>query len=64
MNRLDQLNFQFADDISNPGNNRTDVIILIESDGTKKWVPNDSNNTNWQEYQEWLDLGNIPLDAE
>jgi hypothetical protein len=25
------------------------------------WIPNDSENTDWRAYQEWLAAGNTPL---
>lgn len=27
------------------------------------FIPNDSNNHDWLEYQEWLAQGNVPLPA-
>jgi hypothetical protein len=37
---------------------RADVIFR-EAD--KAWVPNDPMNRDWQEYQSWVRLGNVPI---
>ncbi len=36
--------------------------VLWFQDGA--FVPNDSANHDWQEYQKWLDKGNVPLPAD
>jgi hypothetical protein len=38
--------------------------ILIIRDGVVSTIPNDPANRDWQEYQEWLALGNEPEAAE
>lgn len=39
---------------------------MIEEDGTVRFVPDDSANRDWQEYQAWLaaDPENQPLPAD
>lgn len=39
-------------------------IKAINPDGSVKFVPPDLTNTDWQEYQAWLALGNEPEPAE
>ena len=34
-------------------------VILRLPDNT--WIPNDPDNTDWQQYQVWLSEGNQPL---
>jgi hypothetical protein len=35
-----------------------DQIVRRESDGA--FIPNDPGNTDWQEFQAWLNAGNVP----
>lgn len=34
----------------------------MRSDGA--WIPADPDNRDWQEYQQWLAEGNVPLQPE
>jgi hypothetical protein len=40
------------------GEIRTDAIYRLPDNAT---VPNDPDNTDWQQYQIWLSEGNTPL---
>ncbi len=33
-------------------------------DGSKKYIPKDEDNTDYQEYQEWVAEGNTPMEAD
>lgn len=39
-----------------------DYAILRMSDNA--WIPNNPDNSDWQEYQKWLEEGNTPLPPE
>jgi hypothetical protein len=39
-------------------NKVSDSMIVRDEDGA--FVPNDSDNIDWQDYQRWLDEGNAP----
>ncbi len=43
---------------------REDLVLLLVDGGLNKYIPNDTNNSDWQEYQAWLALGNEPEAAE
>lgn len=34
----------------------------MRSDGA--WIPADPDNRDWQEFQQWLAAGNVPLSPE
>lgn len=40
------------------GQINSDIIFRLPDE---KYIPNDSENSDWQAYQEWLAQGNTPL---
>ncbi len=51
--------YQRAKDLH--GNIKQDFIIRIADNA---WIPANNDNRDWVEYQAWLQVGNIPLDAD
>ena len=49
------MGYRYAKDLN--GNNRDDVIQRLPDEA---WIPNDPRNIDWQAYQAWLALGNVP----
>lgn len=42
----------------------SDSILRLNDDSTVSWIPNNTANRDWQEYQEWIADGNEPLPAD
>lgn len=34
--------------------------VLVETDGTLRFIPNDLDNTDYQQYLAWVEEGNTP----
>ena len=51
-----EYNYQQVTDMS--GNINLDMIKRLPD---QAWIPNDPENTDWQQYQLWLADGNTPL---
>lgn len=45
--------------VANIDNSINDSIIIRVPDNA--WIPNNLDNTDWQDYQKWLEEGNTPL---
>ncbi len=51
---------------------RTDAVIMVQecplseciSGIVERFIPADTSNRHWREYQEWLSQGNQPLPAD
>ena len=46
------------------GSTDNTCLIVTLTDGKVIYVPQSADNTNYQEYLEWLDEGNTPLPAD
>jgi hypothetical protein len=55
-----EYNYQYLLDYIT-GEIKTNMILRLPDNAS---VPNDSENTDWQAYQEWLAQGNTPLPPE
>lgn len=53
------MNYQQVNDDN--GVLREDIILRLPE---RAWIPNDSMNSDWIAYQEWLGEGNTPLPPE
>ena len=52
---------------NDPSNNSTPTLVGIirsNSNGSKTHIPLDRDNTDYQEYLEWVDAGNTPEAAD
>lgn len=47
--------------ILNPFTNQVESVVLIEEN---KYIPFDNNNTDYQEYLEWVEEGNVPQEPD
>lgn len=50
-------NYQYAIDPNTGKITNSGIVGLPEN----CWIPNDNQNSDWQQYQMWLAQGNIPL---
>ena len=48
----------------NDDNGNLDTIKFTDDSGKVKWIPVDNDNTDYQEYLEWVADGNTPEDAD
>jgi hypothetical protein len=58
-----EYNYQYIYDYPT-GQPPTISTSMIERLPDQAWIPNDIENTDWQQYQLWLAEGNIPLPPE
>lgn len=42
----------------------SDAIMRVNADGSTSTIPNAPGNRDWEEYQRWLEAGNVPEPAE
>lgn len=54
------MSYKIIKDSIEKNKDRTDFIVR-EVDNA--WIPNDPMNRDWQEYQSWIRLGNVPIAA-
>lgn len=40
------------------------MVLRTDDQGVKTYIPFDENNSSYQEYLEWLELGNTPDPAD